>query len=689
MRIILGIACVAAIALGASAAPAPGDEPRPGVGRGVGDGALEMAVEKDVHRLVGLLDYLAADYGGAVEAGVVVSELEYEEQKVFAADALELGRELAQERHPQLVESLRVVERRILDRAPEADVAAATRAARALALDRFDVRLVPNGPPSAENGRALYVASCAVCHGETGAADTQRAKELDPPPLSFLGEKAAASLSPYRAFNVSTFGLAGTAMASFDALPARDRWDLAFHVLALRHAEPEGGVRPAGLPRLSLAEISGSTDAELEARLALVGRSVAARASDLAWLRRRAPFEAAEGEGPIASARTLLATATDRYRAGDATAARRAVLDAYLEHVEPVEARLRAVSGASVERIEEAFLRLRSAASEGAPPAAFAVRAERADRELAAAEALLAGKGGAPWFLFGGAALIVLREGIEAALLVAAMLALLRKAGQRSAVRTVHLGWIGALVAGALTWWAAQTIVGVTTAQREVVEGVVALLAAAVLAYTSYWVISRSAARRWADLLRRQVLEAIGSKGRGALFGLAFLAVYREAFETVLFFQALWSEGGAGSGLAIVSGFAAGAVVLVVAIAAIFQLSRRLPIARFFAVSGALMYALAFVFAGKGIHALVEAGVLDPRPIAFVRIDWLGVYPDALSLATQAVFVVGIALGLWIDARLQRAGAGAGSSGGAGSGGGAVGVRIPSAGTPGTPRSTA
>jgi high-affinity iron transporter len=319
-----------------------------------------------------------------------------------------------------------------------------------------------------------------------------------------------------------------------------------------------------------------------------------------------------------------------------------------------VEAALRAEDRALVLRLEAGFVQLRGALRAGEPAARVARAVETLDRDLTLAEVKLA-RGDRPVLLTALASLfIVLREGVEAVLLIAAMLGLVRKLGRPDAARAIHAAWGLALVAGGLTWVAARWLVAVSAAQRELVEGVVGLLAAAMLAYTSYWILSRVDTKRWLDFLRTQLSGALERRGRAALFGLAFLAVYREAFETVLFYEALLTEGSEGAAAPIALGFVAGSAILTFVAFLVFRLSKRLPLQQFFAISGALLYALAFVFAGAGIHALVEGGYLDPRPIRFPTIEWLGVYPDLLGVSLQAAFVAAVGLGLYVELRSRR-----------------------------------
>lgn len=616
--------------------------------------AAEDDRDRNVHRAVGLLDYLAADYAGAVENGTVVNAEEYAEQKSFAEEVVALAVELdAGDVAAPITKLARAVDSRIQQLASADLVRSVTREARSALLQKFDIRLAPEAAPDIARGLELYRANCAVCHGERGDAATPKAAELKPPPLSFLGEKGRDAVSPYHVFNVTTFGIAGTAMASFDVLPARDRWNLAFYISALRHGDAGPGAAPEGLPRLSLHELSNSSDATLEERLAALGRPRDSIQKDIAYLRMNPAGAVVESGGRLGRARADIVAMLELYRNGSHDEARRRAFDIYLRDVEPVEARLRAADSRLVSAIEAGFVHLRADMRDGAGAAQVARTAEALDARLVEAESLLLQKEGSASFAFFASAFILLREGIEAVLLIAAMLGLLRKMGRPEAARSLHLGWATALAAGVATWIFARSIIQITAAGRELVEGITGLLASATLAYTSYWILSRADSKRWLDFLKAQMAAAISTKGRTALFGLAFLAVYREAFETVLFYEALLKDN-AGFTSAIAMGAGVGALALLVAMVAIFKLSAKLPIRQFFTISGGFLYFLAFVFAGKGVHALIEGGYLDPRPIAMPALESIGIFADAQTLSLQVFFVAAVAVGLWVEYRGRR-----------------------------------
>ena len=187
----------------------------------------------------------------------------------------------------------------------------------------------------------------------------------------------------------------------------------------------------------------------------------------------------------------------------------------------------------------------------------------------------------------------------------------------------------------------------VTAGQREALEGITMLIAVAVLFYVSYWVLSKIEADRWNAFLKSKMHDALTSESGVALASVAFLAVYREGFETILFYKALLSSAGSGEVGVVLAGIALGAAVLVILYVAINRYGMRLPMKPFFAVTGALLYYMAFVFAGQGIKDLQEAGLVGLTVLeGWPRWPQLGIYPTAQSLVLQGLLVVLLAIGL-------------------------------------------
>jgi high-affinity iron transporter len=582
----------------------------------------------DAQRLVALLDYVAGDYGRAVQNGRVVSELEYDEQVRFTADARAMAARLvgASSAGDPLLAQLAEVETHVQAKAGAETVARACQAARDTAVGRFRLRTAPAERPSLARAEQLYATTCARCHGARGDGDTDEARALDPQPARFRDPARLATLSPYRVYNALTFGVPGTAMASFaEALTPAERWSLAFYVFRLGHA----GEPARGPVALTPADLAFRNDREVLEQLRRERHPAPEQA--LVWARRETAFSEPPAGVGLDRTRQRVRQAVDAFDAGRRLDAERAVLDAYLEGFEPLEPRLNARDPEGTLALEAGFRDLRAAMSAG-DTSLVRARALALDQRL---ERFASGQSGRV-VPFAAAFLIYFREGIEAALLVAALLAGVRRLGRPDAVRYVHAGWLAALPAGLATWWALDHVITLGADQRELVEAAVALAAAAVLFSVSFWMISRAESRHWMAYLRGQ-LEATLGRGRLVLLaGLAFLAVYREAAETVLFTQALRLEAGAATWQVTAGALAGLAAVLGVALA-LRGAVMRLPIAPFFAVSGTLLCALSIAFAGSGMYTLVAAGYLDPRPVAFIELPWLGVHPDLGSLLPQLV----------------------------------------------------
>ena len=219
------------------------------------------------------------------------------------------------------------------------------------------------------------------------------------------------------------------------------------------------------------------------------------------------------------------------------------------------------------------------------------------------------------------------------------------------------MGVTGGVAASAATWVLAVTLVPVSGASREMVEGVTALIAVAVLLYVSHWLFQKTYIHDWKTYLQEHVGRAMTRGSALAMAGLAFAAVYREGFETVLFYQALMFDAGAS---AVLAGFVPGILVILAIGYGIVRLGLKLPLKRVFAATGSVMLYLAFVFIGKGLYNLQEAGVFAPHPLAWVPDhealrQLFGLYPLAETIVAQAAFLALLGAGaLWYRARRAR-----------------------------------
>jgi len=605
-----------------------------------------------------LLDYMAVDYPGAVQNGRVVSQTEYDEQVEFSASVVE--RIAALPVKPQ--QAALVAEARQFQGAVGRKVGADEILRRAHALGdhllaAYPVPLSPATPPDLDRGAQLYAQDCASCHGVDGMANTPMAGTLDPHPIAFADRTRARERSLFAYYQVISQGIEGTAMQSWSSLSSQDRWALAFYIGRFAYPDSlgkQGENQWAGDPRLrrripDLQTLVGLTPAQL------AGEIGEARANAVFAFLRSDPdaLDQNRGVSSLAVSHALLRQALEAYRAGDHDRAGDLALHAYLDGFEPVEGVLNARDGSLVASVEREMGGIRAAIGRGAPIEDVEARAQRIQGLFTQAESAMAPSASDRASTFVGAFAILVREGLEALLIVVAMIGFLIKADRRPLLRWVNAGWVIALIAGAATWWVAERFITISGASREMTEGFGSVLAALILLFVGVWMHGKAQAGAWQRYVKEKLDHAL-SKGSGwFLFLLAFIAVYREVFETIIFYAALGAEG---QGTALLGGFLCAVVLLALIAWAMLRFSRKLPISKFFAYSALLIAILAIVLIGKGVAALQEAGFVGVTPLdSFPRITMIGLFPTLESVGAQIAMIVLLIAGyLYADRRNAR-----------------------------------
>jgi high-affinity iron transporter len=368
--------------------------------------------------------------------------------------------------------------------------------------------------------------------------------------------------------------------------------------------------------------------------------------------------------------RDLVERSVELYGAGKQDEAYTAARNAYLDHFEFVEIPLRVQDEAMTLRLEEDYAHLRNAMEDGAPKQEVNEIAGELRGGLDDVERELATLGiGAPLLAAMLSFVLLFREGLEAVLVVGAILGYLEASRNRQYRGSVIKGAGAAVVATAATFALMTLVLDVAPVQREILEAGTTLLAVAVLFYVSFWLISRLDHRRWMEFVNAKVWAAATTGATLALAGVGFTAVYREGFEMALMYQALFNMT---EGLAIwvVVGAVVAAGVLAAVAYAIFKLGRRLPVRTFLMVAVGMVMALSVAFVGNAVRELQQAAVLHvtfledfPRLPIFLA-DLTGIHPTLQSLLAQAALAaVYIAGAIWMfvitPARERRAAAGA------------------------------
>ena len=247
---------------------------------------------------------------------------------------------------------------------------------------------------------------------------------------------------------------------------------------------------------------------------------------------------------------------------------------------------------------------------------------------------------------FLGAFGIIVREGLEAILVIAAIIAYLKKSGNPGkSLKNVYIGAVcgiaASFVAAAVLAWAKRAFTSAGMAQ-EIIEGITALIAVCVLFYVSNWMISKAEAASWSRYIDNRVQSSLEQGSSFALAFTAFLSVFREGAEVVLFYQPMLSEGNPGM---VWAGFGVGCVVLVFVYLAITKLSVKLPLKVFFTATSILMAVMCVSFLGSGIKELAEGNVFDlslrvPGIPENDVIQVFGIYPYLETLVPQLILSI-------------------------------------------------
>ena len=598
-------------------------------------------IVKQTRQILQLAEYIGVDYSEAVTAGNITNPDEFAEMKQFASIIIEKTNLLANDIQNSVMTDALQLQQAIEDKAPLAVIQGFSQQIRQQLLSQSPALILPSQLLTKDHVQQLFIENCSSCHGDLGQGNGPLAKSLAPEPTNFTDQERALNRSLLGLYDAISDGLDGSAMRAFSELNDQQRWSLAFYVGSLAF-EPTATVTEHN---------KHDTNVELQQwvnnnPIQLLQQDVGIDRSQLELLRSQPELLFQHAESPISTARTNLQAAVEAYHANELAQAQTLAVSAYLDGFELIENTLDAHDSSLRKSIESQLLNFRNLLK--VPGQTTQINQEFASimTQLNQADTVLTGQSLSNNAMFSAALIILLREGLEALLVIIALMTVLIKTERHDAIKFVHFGWISALAAGVLTWWAADNLISISGASRELMEGGAALMAALVLFYVGYWMHSKTQGSKWQSYIKNNVDRHLNTGTLWGLTGLAFISVYREVFETILFYQSLLTQAiGSDSSNEQVSylvyGLLAGMAILAVIAWLMMRYSVKLPLARFFAVSSYFMLVLAFILAGKGISALQEAAVISLTPFPLdVSISWLGIASTWQGLSTQMVIVV-------------------------------------------------
>ncbi len=625
-------------------------------------GPASLAAQDSPARRLGNIVGVALDeYSKGVDArGAITLQLEYDEAVAFLADARALIDRAHDSRAPQLAALVDEMRDGVAKQVPPAQLEDVQQ--RFIQLLGPDASLdFPTSAVSLAEGKAIYDQRCASCHGATGGGDGFAAVGLDPAPPAFSDRGVTADVTPALMYRVVSVGVTGTSMAGFTDLSPAERWAVVTYVTTLRaNAEQvergraliaehcvrcDGSEPPQGQTFGWLAE---RHDVQLASAIAVgdaaLGLDAGARLQGadadavVAALRANPRVVAPPVRTPAVVAADVLAIldrALNGLRAGDLSAGDLA-FDAYVAF-EPLESQVRTRDPGLVTLLERHFADFKGAVNNHDIAGANSARTRIASGLPQIVD--LATRAPTVWGAFVESFLIIIREGFEAILILAAIIAFLVRTGNQSRVREI---WIGAgvgLLASAALAVILKTVLANAPASREVIEGATMLVAVVVLFSVSYWLLTKVETQRWQAFIKDKVNAALTSRSASALAIVAFLAVFREGAETALFYQALLMRGPSVIP-PVALGFVVGSACLVGLWFGIQRFGLRLPLRQFFGVTSAMLYTLAFIFMGKGLRELQEGNALSITPIdGGPYVGFLGIYPSLETLVGQGLLL--------------------------------------------------
>jgi len=566
-------------------------------------------------KIVMMLNIVNKEYRAGIRNGQVINADEYGESQVFLAQGFERYQLIADAgKDPKAAGTIqnrfKALTQAIQGKQDPAQVAQAIATLNADLITQFGLKIekTPPRPVSLENGKSIYQSKCVGCHGPAGLGDGPEAFQLDPPPARLADpELTGDALSePYDNFQIISVGIANTGMKAWgDELTEQERWNVTYYIRSFANPNQK-------LP-----------DGTAEAALPVAGGMGA---------------QAAGSTGQVmADITALLNQAVGAYGRQDATQARLAAMDAYLtyEKIEPALINKDKELGLGLER---AFGTLQGQIKQTAPAAEIQATVNTITEGLGRAQAVLEQRMG--WQAqFWNSLAIIVREGFEAILIIAALITFLVKSKNPDQVSHIWTGVVVAVAASFLTAWLVESVLQISSASREQMEAWIMLFAVAMLFWVSYWLVSKVEAAKWQAYISGKMKQAIGTGSSFTLVLVAFISVYREGFETILFYKALYINAGEGAG-GILPGFLAGAVVLAMVYFIIHKLGIRIPIKWFFVITSAFLAFMAFLFLGRGLHELQMGGALSMSPAGWApEIGWLAMYPTWETFIGQVVLL--------------------------------------------------
>jgi high-affinity iron transporter len=350
--------------------------------------------------------------------------------------------------------------------------------------------------------------------------------------------------------------------------------------------------------------------------------------------------------GNIDQIRLKLLDMLSLYKKGSYDDAFSAARSAYLDNYENIELPLRPIDPDFTLSMEIKFAELRNLIESKVPYDKVQDKVFEIGQGLDETERLVSGTGVvAPTIAFSSSFSIFFREGLEATLIIAAILTYLEASRNERFKKHVYYGIVIAIAATGITYFIAQYMIEISGANRELIEAIASLSAVAVLFWVSFWVLNKIETKKWIEFVKAKIWKATTTGSLLVFVMLSFFTVYREGFETVLFYQALLSFAKYMEWY-VAAGLISGLVMILGVAYVIRKVGRKLPLRLLFGVTMAVGAYMSIAFMGNAVRSLQELGYIHTTPMFGIipRLDinvaeMTGIHPTLETFVAQVILL--------------------------------------------------
>jgi high-affinity iron transporter len=576
--------------------------------------------------IIHLLNYLGNDYSHAVSNEKIISEAEYEEMEEFAT-AIEKNTLLLNP-DEALLKIATNIKSLVLQKADPIQIKQACEAARKLLIEKYEIKAFPLTYPSISKGAVTYITECAKCHGDKGFGDGPEGAKLNPKPRNFHDSERIKSIAPFAAFNTIKYGIEGTGMLAHPTLTDDEIWNTAFYILSLRHNNEKNNCKTA----LTLEQIASLSDEEIEKKYPN---------ENIAALRHAAPSES-EKQG-LNKTFTYLDEAKNSCLKGDLDAVGKLITLAYLEGIEPKEKLVAEINPKLIPAIEKKISEIR--ANLKAKSTADVMKGlKELEAQLKEMDEVLNGSKTKPVVTLFLTVSILLREGIEALLVIIIFMNVLGASNYTEGKKYVHLGWISSLAIGVLLWILLGNLIAASKINIEILEGIITLSAIGLMIYVGFWLHKKSSIDDWKNYIQSKIKSEKKLASVCGIFSLTFLVVFREIFESILFISSIDLQSNGQQRYFILMGCIVAFIIIVAFYQIATRLTKNIPFKKLINFSLIVLAVLAVILMGKAIHSFQEANIISQTIISVPRFEVIGLFPSMESIAAQMLTTIGLSV---------------------------------------------